>query len=144
MKQEKKGVFFQFGIIINVLVSSFRFIWISMLWVYGHYTYLNSFSVGTVFRRQNLTVVETSDSIDVRFRRLKSLPVLRVLIQHACNVTCCGTSSTVWSNVTFSSHMPSVLVICYENSRPYNHDNITCWVTRYVVYERLTHFVPCR
>ena len=28
--------FFQFEIIINVLVSSFWFIWISMLWVYGH------------------------------------------------------------------------------------------------------------
>ena len=35
--------FFYFEIIINVLVSSFRFIWIPMLWVYGHYIYLNSF-----------------------------------------------------------------------------------------------------
>ena len=26
-----------------------------MLWVYGHYKSFNSFSVGTVFRRQNLT-----------------------------------------------------------------------------------------
>ena len=29
--------FVQFKIIINVLVSSFWFIWIPMLWVYGHY-----------------------------------------------------------------------------------------------------------
>ena len=29
-----------FEIILNVLVSSFRFIWIPMLWVYGHYTFL--------------------------------------------------------------------------------------------------------
>ena len=34
---------FQFEIIINVLVSSFHFIWILMLWVYDHYTYFNSF-----------------------------------------------------------------------------------------------------
>ena len=32
--------FFKFEIIINVLVSSFRFIWIPMLWVYGHYIFL--------------------------------------------------------------------------------------------------------
>ena len=35
---EIKG-FFQFEIIINVLVSSFRFIWMPMLRVYGHYNY---------------------------------------------------------------------------------------------------------
>ena len=28
--------FIQFEIVINVLVSSFRFIWIPMLWVYDH------------------------------------------------------------------------------------------------------------
>ena len=32
--------FFQFEIIINVWVSCFRFIWIPMLWFYGHYKYL--------------------------------------------------------------------------------------------------------
>ena len=40
---------FQFEIIINtdnVLVSSFRFIWIPMLWVYGHYRYLYFFHHG--------------------------------------------------------------------------------------------------
>ena len=31
--------FFQFEIIINVLVISFCLIWIHMLWVYGHYKY---------------------------------------------------------------------------------------------------------
>ena len=31
----QKG-YFQFEIIMNVLVSSFRFIWIPMLWVYDH------------------------------------------------------------------------------------------------------------
>ena len=61
---------FRFEIIINILVSVFRFIWIPMLWVYGHYKYLNSYSVGIDFRRQNLT------SVDVRFWRLKSIPAL--------------------------------------------------------------------
>ena len=46
---------FQFEIIINVLVSSFRFILLPMLWVYGHYKYFNSFSAGIDFRRQHLT-----------------------------------------------------------------------------------------
>ena len=47
--------FFQFKIIINVLVSSFWVIWIPMLWVYDLYKYFNSVSTGTVFIRQNLT-----------------------------------------------------------------------------------------
>ena len=34
------------GIIINVLVSSFRFIWISMLLVYGQYKYFYFYSAG--------------------------------------------------------------------------------------------------
>ena len=52
--------FFQFEIIINVLVSSFRFIRIPtcMLWVYGHYKYFDSYSAGIDFRRQ----IQTSDS----------------------------------------------------------------------------------
>ena len=35
----KTIVFFQFEIIINVLVSCLRVIWIPMLWVYGRYKY---------------------------------------------------------------------------------------------------------
>ena len=31
--------FYQFESILNVLVNSFWFIWIPMLWVYGHYKY---------------------------------------------------------------------------------------------------------
>ena len=42
--------FFQFKIIIHFLVSFFRFILIAMLLVYNHYTYLNSFSAGTVWQ----------------------------------------------------------------------------------------------
>ena len=42
--------FFQFEIIINVTVSSFRFIWISMLWVYRHYKYFTAYSAGIDFR----------------------------------------------------------------------------------------------
>ena len=41
LAMETKG-FFQFEIIINVLVSSFCFIWIhNMLWVYDHYKYFD-------------------------------------------------------------------------------------------------------
>ena len=47
-KPWKPKVFFQFEIIISVLVSFFRFIWITMLWVYGHYKYLYSHSVGSI------------------------------------------------------------------------------------------------
>ena len=38
-KPRDQIVFCHFEIIINILVSSFRFIWIHMLWVYGHYKY---------------------------------------------------------------------------------------------------------
>ena len=59
---------FQYQIILNVLVRSFRFIWIRMLWVYGHLLYILYFFVsGINIRHQNLT------SIDVRFWRLKSI-----------------------------------------------------------------------
>ena len=37
---------FQHEIIINVLVSSFLLNSIPMLWLYGHYKYVNSFSAG--------------------------------------------------------------------------------------------------
>ena len=60
--------FFQFKIIINVLVSSLRLIWIPMLWVCGHYICL---STGIAFRRQNLT------STDVKSWRLKTIPALK-------------------------------------------------------------------
>ena len=63
--------FCQFEIIINVLVSSFWFIWIPMLQVYDHYKYFNHLSAGTVFILQNLT------STDVRFWRIKTVPALK-------------------------------------------------------------------
>ena len=48
LKQWRSTSFFKFEILIDVLVISFRFIWIPMLWVYGHYKYLNSLSAGIV------------------------------------------------------------------------------------------------
>ena len=62
--------FLQFETIINVLFSSFRFIWILMLWVYGQSKYFYFYSAGMDFSCQNLT------STDVRFWRLKSTPAL--------------------------------------------------------------------
>ena len=65
--------FSQFKVIIKVLVSSFWFIWIPMLWVYDNYNYFYSYSAGIDFSRQNLT------STDVRFWRLKLIPALQGL-----------------------------------------------------------------
>ena len=62
--------YFQFETIINVFFSSFRFIWIPMLWVHAIYNFFNYFSAGTVFRRQSVTFT------DVRFWRLKTVPEL--------------------------------------------------------------------
>ena len=69
-KQWRSKVFFQFDILINILVSFFRSIWIPMLWVYGQSKYFYFYSAGIVFSRQNLP------SRDVRFWRLKSIPAL--------------------------------------------------------------------
>ena len=60
-----KGVF-QFEIIITVLLSSFRFIWIPMLWIYSRYKYVYSHSAGIDFRRQILT-----SKVDPRTVRVK-------------------------------------------------------------------------
>ena len=67
---EDQSDFFQFEIIINVLVSAFWFIWMPMSWVYGYYKHIYSCSAGIDFSRQNLT------STDVRFWRLNSIPAL--------------------------------------------------------------------
>ena len=66
---ENKG-FIQFEIINNVLVNTSWFIWIPMLYVYGHYKYFDFYSEGINFWRQILT--------DVYRRRfcLKSIPAL--------------------------------------------------------------------
>ena len=48
--------------VLNVLVFFFCFIWIPMLWVYGHYIYFNCHSAGIDFSRQTST--------DVRFCHL--------------------------------------------------------------------------
>ena len=53
--QEGQRCFFQFETIINVLVSSFRFIWIPMSWVYDLRKYYDSPCAGIDFRRQTLT-----------------------------------------------------------------------------------------
>ena len=64
--------YFQFDIIIDVLVSSFWFIWIPMLWGYGHQNIFYSYSAGIDFSHQNLT------STDVRIWRLKSILAVKI------------------------------------------------------------------
>ena len=57
-KPWRRKLFFQFEISINDLVSSFRSIWIPMLWICGHYKYLNSFDAGIFFIHQNMTFAD--------------------------------------------------------------------------------------
>ena len=69
--------FFQFKIIINVLVSSSSFIWY-MLWVYSHYKYFylyiadqmifftQDYSAGIKFRLQNLMSQIVSRALRVK------------------------------------------------------------------------------
>ena len=68
-KQWRLKSTFEFEIIINVLVSSFRFICVPMIWVYGHYKFFN-FSVRgsilNVYRRQMLT-----SKVSLRTERVK-------------------------------------------------------------------------
>ena len=52
---ETKVGFFQFKIIIIVLVGSFWFIWILVLWVYGHFEYFYFYSVGIDFTSGEVT-----------------------------------------------------------------------------------------
>ena len=63
------------------LVSSFCFIWIPMLQVYGHYKYFDSFSAGIIFRHQNLTSIKFwhQNLTSIKFWRLKTVPTLRGL-----------------------------------------------------------------
>ena len=46
--------FFQFEAIINVLVSSFWFTRIHVLWIYGHYKYFYFYSTRIAYSRRNL------------------------------------------------------------------------------------------
>ena len=88
-----QSVFFKFENIINVRVISFRFTWIPMLWVHGHYVYFYFYGAGGVdFRRQNLT------STDVRFWGLKSITALLGLNQA---VELEGLDQTGWTVLIF-------------------------------------------
>ena len=75
---ETKG-FFQSEFIINVLVSffgSFAYLWYGSTAIIK---YLNSFSAGIVFIRQNLP------SADVRFWCIKAFPALKGLQNNVSN-----------------------------------------------------------
>ena len=63
---ETKG-FFQFEIIMNVLVIFFRFIWIPMLSFYGPYKYVYSHSAGIDFRRPILTSKVDSRTVKMKW-----------------------------------------------------------------------------
>ena len=110
-KHEEKGLF-QLEFIINILVSFFWFIWIPMLWIYGHYKYYNSFSVGTVFIRQNLT------STDVRLWRIKTVPAVKgINTKRLANIALLlGQRRRRWARIK------AALAKCF------------CWVERWASY----------
>ena len=70
---ETKG-FFPFEMIIDVLASSFPFIWISKLWVYSHYNYYYSYSAVINIRRQNPPRAVWIKTISAFFRSELLLP----------------------------------------------------------------------
>ena len=72
---ENKG-FIQFEIINNVLVNTSWFIWIPMLYVYGHYKYFDFYSEGINFWRQILTILSKIDSRAVRVKALRTTIVV--------------------------------------------------------------------
>ena len=59
--------FFKLEIIINVLVSSFCFIWIPMVWVYGYYIFLIFFSVQRLSLDVKIWRLYMSDSVQILF-----------------------------------------------------------------------------
>ena len=65
----------------NVLVNCFCFIWIPMLWVYGHKC-LISFSAGIDFRRHNLTLTCDASTIACGLCLCLRPNVISVLYQH--------------------------------------------------------------
>ena len=77
---ETKG-FFRFEIIINVLISSSRFIWIPMLWVYDHYKYVYSYSAGIICRCHILT-----SKVDPRALRVKLFVICIFLLFEKCAI----------------------------------------------------------
>ena len=94
---------FSFKIILNVLVTSFRCIWISMLWVYGHYKYYNSFCAGFEFRRQNLTLSKCHKfwyrAVDCA--TLWCTPVWLYICMHVHNSTALLLKAAPWDDINF-------------------------------------------
>ena len=76
---------FKFKIIINVLVTPFRFVLIPMSWVYCHNKSINSYSPWIAFRRRNLTHI-----VGHRTERVNAGPALvqcLILLGTALNLT---------------------------------------------------------
>ena len=91
-----------------------------MVWVYGLYNYVNSFSAEDVFMRQNLT------SRDVRFWRMKTAPALKGLNQHlyinvSCFLVAYSLETVRWDYVMATSE---IISLCsYTNS----HIDLYIW-----------------
>ena len=62
---------FQFEIIINILVRSFRFIWIPLLWVYGQYKYFTLSACSARESALDIRIWRLMTSIDPRALGIK-------------------------------------------------------------------------
>ena len=81
--------FFQFEIIINVLVSSFWFIWLTMVCVNDQYKYFNSFSAGTSnvrFCWKHLTI-KFLNFINTVWKSIEKWHILKFVLHPAAYVT---------------------------------------------------------
>ena len=98
---------FQFEVIIYVLVSSFRFIWIHMPWIYDHYKYIISFSVGIVFRRQILTFKDNPRTEMVYTLKVSNyISIILSVSWHRHNVV----PHNVWNHVLVMSRWQIVYI----------------------------------
>ena len=91
---ETKG-FFQFEIILNVLVRSFRLMWILIFWVAGHYKYVLLSVLGPslyvrIYRRQIRTYKDGPRAERVKRFILKLLLILQVTTVELCDLPGCS------------------------------------------------------
>ena len=90
-------MFFQFEVIVNAFVSFCRFMCIPMLWVYGHYKYVNSYSAVIDIKLHKLTTIVDHRAVRVHCRR----------IPYVYRVYCTYTASV---NLRFSASVQQELV----------------------------------
>ena len=114
--------FFQFEIILNVLVSFFLLVWIPMLWVYGYCKYVYPFSAGINFRRQNLT-----SKVDPRTERVN----IRGVMRHSSPATPLEHQARPAIGTVLGQHGPTLCqwrAASQERRKSFNPDTTIRWL----------------